>query len=70
MGLLIHLLIACLFFGVLYWIITLVVSILPSPIAPVARVVLLVVLALIALSFLLGEVGLVDVPWGRYPRYR
>lgn len=56
----VHLLVLVLVFGLLYWIATLVIALLPPPIAGIARVILMVLLALIAISFLLGEVGL----WG------
>jgi hypothetical protein len=59
-GLFVHILILCLVFGLLYWLVGLVASVLPPPIAGPVRVILLVLLVLIAISFLLGEVGL----WG------
>jgi hypothetical protein len=59
-GLLVHVLILAVAFAVLYWVIGLICSIMPPPIASIARVILLVLLALIALSLLLGEVGM----WG------
>jgi hypothetical protein len=58
----VHLVVACLVFGLLYWLATLVVGLLPPPIANVARVVLLVVLVLMAILFLLGEMG----SWGEW----
>jgi hypothetical protein len=54
---LIHLLVLCLVFGLLYWVAMMIVGLLPPPVAQPARVVLCILLALIALSFLLGEVG-------------
>ena len=65
-ALFVHLLILCLVLGLLYWIVTLVVSVLPPPIAQPARVILLILLALIALGVLLGEVGIYDTSWGWY----
>jgi hypothetical protein len=64
--LLVHLLVLCLVGAILYWVIMLVVGILPPPIAPIARVILLVLLALIAIGVLLGDVGVVDTNWGWY----
>ena len=56
----VHLLVLCLILGLAYWLVTLVVGVLPPPVAPVARVILLVLLVLIAISVLLGESGI----WG------
>jgi hypothetical protein len=70
MDLFLHLLILCLVFGLLYWIVTLVAGVLPPPIANVARTVLLILLALVALSVLLGEVGIYDTSWGLYRHHR
>jgi hypothetical protein len=58
----VHVLIWALVFALLYWIVTLICSVLPAPMANTARVILLVLLALIALTFLLGEFGL----WGEW----
>jgi hypothetical protein len=60
MTLLIHLVVLVLVFCLLYWLITLVVTIVPPPMQNPVRVVLLVSLVLIAISYLLGEAGL----WG------
>ena len=57
MDLLVDLFLFTLIFAILYWMITLVVSRLPKPIADTARVVFLCVLGLIAISALLGEIG-------------
>jgi hypothetical protein len=63
-SLFVHLLILALVFGLLYWLVTLVVGILPPPVAGIARVILLVLLVLIAILFLLGEVGILgDYDW-------
>jgi hypothetical protein len=63
-GLLIHLLILCLVFGLFYWIIMMIVGLLPTNIRQPAQVILLILLALIALSVLLGEVGIGwDATW-------
>ena len=59
----IHLLIFCLLLGLGYWLVTLVVGVLPPPVAPIARVLLLVLLVLIAISALLGETGYLG-GWG------
>lgn len=64
-ALFVHLLVLILVFGLLYWVVSLIISMLPPPIAGIARVILLVLMALIAISFLLGEVGLWgDWGWG------
>ena len=60
MSLLIHLIVLVIVFGLLYWLITLVCSVLPPPMQNVVRVVCLVLLAFIAISYLLGEAGV----WG------
>jgi hypothetical protein len=69
MDLLIHLLILCLVIGIVYWLITLVVSVLPPPIANAARVVLLCILGLMAIGVLLGETGLYGSPLGWHHRW-
>jgi hypothetical protein len=69
-ALFVHLLILCLVGGLLYWLVTLIVGVLPPPIATVARTILLVLLLLIAIGFLLGEVGVYDTSWGWYGHHR
>lgn len=58
----VHLIVLCLVFALLYWVVTLICGVLPPPIQAPLRVALLILLALIALSFLLGEAGV----WGTW----
>jgi heme A synthase len=62
----VHLLCAILVFALLYWLVILVVGILPPetkpPIRNAIRAVLLILLILIAICFVLGEVGM----WGTW----
>ncbi len=57
-SLLVTLVVLCLVFGLLYWIITLVGNILPPPIRNIATTLMLVLLALIAIWCLLDLTGL------------
>ena len=57
---LMHLVALVIIFGLLYWLITLVCSIIPAPVQAPIRVILLVILVLIAISVLTGELGV----WG------
>jgi hypothetical protein len=69
-ALFVHLLVLCLVFGLAYWLVTLVVGILPAPVAKAAQVILLVLLCLIAISILLGEAGFYDTSWSwRHARW-
>ena len=63
----VHILVLCLVLGLLYWLVTLVVGVLPPPMQQIARVVLTILLVLIAISVLLGESGL--WVWGGYHRH-
>jgi hypothetical protein len=62
-SLFIWLLVFCLVLGLAYWMVTLVVSIIPAPMQNPARVILLILLCLIAISILLGMGGIYDAPW-------
>ena len=64
----IHILVLCLVMGLAYWLVTLVVGVLPPPVAPIARVILLVLLVFIAISVLLGETGMWN--WGSLGYHR
>jgi hypothetical protein len=70
MDVLLHLIVLCLVFALLYWMIVLVTGLLPAPVATAAKAVLLVLLAFLALGVLLGEVGVWDASWGLWHRHR
>ena len=63
----VHLIVMCLVLGLLFWLVTLVVGILPPPMQVPARAILTVLLILIAISVLLGESGLWS--WSGYHRH-
>jgi hypothetical protein len=58
----VHILCLVLVGALFYWLVTLLVGLLPAPIANPVRVILLILLILIAICFILGEVGL----WGTW----
>lgn len=69
-ALFVRLLVFCLVFGLLYYLVTLVAGVLPPPVAAPARVVLLVLLCLIAICVLLDTTGVLDVGLGLHRRWR
>jgi hypothetical protein len=63
MGLLVHLLILVLVFGILAWLVQLIAGVLPANLAQPVRVILFCILGLVAISVLLGDAGLYAAPW-------
>jgi hypothetical protein len=53
----VHILVFALIFGILYFVVTLIVDVLPTPMKPLGRAVLLGLLCLIFVLLLLGELG-------------
>ncbi len=62
----VHLLVLVLVFILLYWVVKLLASIAPTPIAKQVEVVLTILLALMAIAFLLGDFGY----WGTWGLHR
>ncbi len=68
--LVVHLLIVCVVFALLWWAANAILSLLPPPIAQVARVILIVFAVLFLISFLLGEGGYYENSWGVMRHHR